>query len=343
MNFMKSDIRFSVQIPVYNVEDYLDECIRSVIDQTYPAYEIILVDDGSTDSSGAKCDQYAGQFPQIKVFHKANQGLIHTRMTALKYSSGDYIVMLDSDDLLEKDALEILHSTIIRHQCDCVFFNRKRLTDHGLADPTYHIQEGYVTDKRTVLRRALTEIPYNAIVLKCAKASMYRSMDYSAFFHIQRGEDLLQSLELLKNCRTFEFIDNALYIYRMREGSITKTCEDPGSVDFTVRKKALEYLRNEDVFTEDDFNEYRDKCIDLFLDQIIRIGSSHIPGRKKKDIFNMIRREDYYCDFISKGISERKRFTAAKRVLFRLFTQKMDGPAILLLSARSGTSRGSET
>ncbi len=327
---MENDLRFSVLIPVYNVEDYLDECVRSVLGQTYPAFEIILMDDGSTDGSGAKCDGYNREYPQVRAYHTTNRGLIHARLTALEHASGDYVVMLDSDDLLEEDALEILHSVIARHRCDCVCFNRKRLTGVDVVEPSFHIREGYETDRRTVLRKILIEIPYNAIVLKCAKTQMYQGGDFSGLYHIQKGEDLLQSLNLLRHCKTYEFIDDAPYIYRIREGSITRVAEDPGPVDFTVRKAALDFIRKENVFTEEDYDDYRDKCISLLIDQIIQTGSSRIPGRKKKEIFKAIRDDEYYRGFLSKGISGRNHFSKGRSLLFRLFAQGMDDLIILL-------------
>ena len=150
---MNAEIKFSILVPVYNVEDYIDECIQSVLSQTYTNYELILVDDGSTDRSGDIADQYAGQDPQIKAFHKENKGLFHTRRYAIAYASGDYYVMLDSDDMLENYCLETLYHTIIKHNCDCVFYNRKRLTDGKIQRATYHTAEEYISDKNSIIRR----------------------------------------------------------------------------------------------------------------------------------------------------------------------------------------------
>ena len=335
---MENGLRFSVLIPVYNVEDYLDECVRSVLGQTYPAFEIILADDGSTDGSGTKCDGYAREFPQVRAYHTINRGQIHARLTALEHASGDYVVMLDSDDLLEKDALEILHGVIAKHRCDCVCFNRKRLSGTDTVEPSFHIREGYETNRRAVLRKILIEIPYNAIVLKCAKIQMYQGGDFSGLYHIRKGEDLLQSLNLLSHCRTFEFIDDALYIYRIREGSITRSAEDPGPVDFTVRKAALDFIREEDVFTAEDYNDYRDKCIGLLINQIIRTGSSCIPAGKKKEIFRAIRRDEYYSGFLSAGISRKNHFSKGRKLLFRLFAQGMDDLIVFLFRFNKGSA-----
>lgn len=98
---------FSIIVPVYNVEHYLGECIDSVISQTYEDYEIILIDDGSTDNSGSICDLYKKRFDnKIKVIHQKNGGLSKARNTGIFYAQGIYIIFLDSDDyFLDKNAL----------------------------------------------------------------------------------------------------------------------------------------------------------------------------------------------------------------------------------------------
>ncbi len=102
---MNCYLRFSVIIPVYNVERYLKECIDSVLKQDYLNYEVILVDDGSTDSSGTICDLYAEKYKKVKVIHKKNGGLSDARNAGLSMAQGEYIIFVDSDDWIELDAL----------------------------------------------------------------------------------------------------------------------------------------------------------------------------------------------------------------------------------------------
>ena len=95
-------MKFSVVIPVYNVKDYLEKCVRSVLAQNNNEYEMILVDDGSTDGSGALCDELAAQAPEkIRVIHKPNGGLGDARNVGLEHALGDYLVFLDSDDYID--------------------------------------------------------------------------------------------------------------------------------------------------------------------------------------------------------------------------------------------------
>lgn len=127
-------LMISVVIPVYNVEKYLAECVDSVLRQTYQNYEIILVNDGSTDSSGAMCDVYAGRDSRIRVIHQSNGGLSAARNTGLKAAQGQYVYFLDSDDYIKDCTLE--HLTVLAEQksADVVFFDGYVFFDECEAD-----------------------------------------------------------------------------------------------------------------------------------------------------------------------------------------------------------------
>ena len=99
----------SVIVPVYNVEQYLDRCVCSILNQTYQNLEIILVDDGATDSSGRMCDEYAKRDERIKVVHKQNGGLSDARNAGLAAATGEYIGYVDSDDWIEPDMYEKMY------------------------------------------------------------------------------------------------------------------------------------------------------------------------------------------------------------------------------------------
>ena len=329
---MDGDIKFSILVPVYNVMDYVDECIQSVLAQTYTNYELILVDDGSTDKSGAIIDMYSEKDPQVKVFHKENKGLIHTRRFAIDHASGEYYVMLDSDDMLEKNCLETIYKTIKKHDCDCVFYNRKKLIEGEIIHTTYHIQEEYVADRSSIIRKALIDVPYNSFCLKCARSSMYTKKDYSQYYHISKGEDALQSLELLSNCGTAEFIDDELYIYRQRPGSICNPVNQTDyEVDLTVRKKCLHFICEHKCFTEEDMNQYRDKYIAFYTDQIILVGSINMTMAEKKDAYRKLREEEYYTGFLSKGVTNKKKI-GYKLIIWYLFRHKCDYFLVKIIS-----------
>ena len=110
----------SVIVPVYNVEKYLDRCIRSIAGQTYTNLEIILVDDGSTDHCGEICDEWSRKDTRIQVFYKKNGGLVSARKAGLKTASGQYIAYVDSDDWIEENMYERMMELMLCNHSDIV-------------------------------------------------------------------------------------------------------------------------------------------------------------------------------------------------------------------------------
>lgn len=113
----------SVIVPVYNAEEHVRECVDSIINQSFNCFEIILVDDGSTDMSGAICDTYAEFDARIRVIHKSNEGVASARNLGLKFAEGNYIAFIDSDDIVEKTYLERLYNALIQTDSDLAFCN----------------------------------------------------------------------------------------------------------------------------------------------------------------------------------------------------------------------------
>ena len=117
---------FSVVVPVYNVEKYLRECVESILRQTFDDFELILVDDGSKDSSGAICDEYAATDNRIKVIDKENEGQAIARNLGIKIAKGEYLGFVDSDDWVDEEYFENLYESAQRNNCDiaCAGFKR---------------------------------------------------------------------------------------------------------------------------------------------------------------------------------------------------------------------------
>lgn len=149
----KETLKFSILVPVYQVEKYIDDCIQSVLNQTYTNWELILVDDGTKDNSGIICDRYAEKYPHIHVYHKENRGLIYTRRYAIARATGDYYVFLDSDDMLKPYALQTISDTIQKHHCDCLVYGYERFLNGRIIETSPQEKEQCITDKRTIYRK----------------------------------------------------------------------------------------------------------------------------------------------------------------------------------------------
>lgn len=212
----------SVIIPVYNVEKYLKQCVDSVLAQTYQNIEIILVDDGSTDSSGQICDEYSNQHKSIKSLHEQNGGASSARNYGLKHAKGDYVYFLDSDDYLINNAIERMVVCAVNNQADLVFIEAKSIDESGKEiKSNYHYHTQYIPQS-----------PYEA---------MQMMMDFkefhvgSPFFFIKRKlfiennltftegimyEDMIMSYQLFSLAQRCAHVHEPIYIRRYHPNSV---------------------------------------------------------------------------------------------------------------------------
>lgn len=222
----------SIIVPVYNVEPYLERCLDSILSQTYKNYEVILIDDGSTDNSGKICDTYAKNHPQIKVFHKKNGGLSDARNFGIKKSSGEYLTFVDSDDTITEDALEYLYSLIKKHHTKMAIapytiITKKRKTNLGKNfSPA-------VLNTEEALRRMLTE--HGFTVSACAKLyhkNLFANVEYpTGKFY----EDNATTYKLILKCPKIAYGNHSIYNYIVHPEKSTIT-----SQKFTIQK--LDYI-----------------------------------------------------------------------------------------------------
>ena len=301
---MTSPLLFSVLVPVYNVAPYLRECVDSVLGQSYPNFELLLVDDGSTDESGAICDEYAAKDPRVRVFHKENGGLISARRHAVARFTGDYCIFLDSDDFITADTLEVLAGAVKESGADCVLYgirwNRPGGVEHILCPP--EICGKLYTDKRDVLNILLNDDSFNSLCRKCVRASCFDGRDFSGFFHISRGEDRLQSVEILENANSFFFLPNELYVYRVNTGSITHTiCYDGYQADNTVNREVLDMLSRLGLFREEDYDRLRNHQLDGFVTELKRICRFCSSRSSRRAALQTCRDDDYFRSFLRAG------------------------------------------
>ena len=332
-------MKFSVLTPVYNVEKYIVECIESVINQTYSDFEFILVDDGSPDESPRICDKYAQEDSRIKVIHKENGGLISARRAAIAVASGEYCVFLDSDDYLDREALEVINKKIEETSCDCVCYGFNRVNDQGsVLWRSNDTEEKIVNEKGELYKIIFTNHAFNSLGRKAVRRELL-SADFSKYYHVSMGEDLLQSIEILKNSKSVAFTTENLYNYRINLSSITRTVSINNYIDdFTVRASVLDFLRNENVWSESDYQEYKDYSLKLFAIEIMRVAGFDAKRSQKKQIFSKIREQEYYKEFLSTG-KYSKKAVGWKHVLVDAFRSGRDNMIINIVLVRKLLSR----
>ena len=217
-------MKFSILVPIYNVGDYLNEMLSSVESQTFTDYELILVDDGSTDRCPEICDNYCKTHPETKVIHKTNGGLISARREGIQAAAGEYLIFLDADDMLKEKALEKINQVIDENSCDMVIYNAD-MYDGTERIPFFlhELPQGIVPDKRAIYDKMFLSYSLNAMCLKAVKREIVDiDRDYSRFYDCSIAEDLLQSVPLVINSERIYYLDESLYDYRITSGMTHK-------------------------------------------------------------------------------------------------------------------------
>lgn len=211
----------TVIIPVYRVEDYLDKCIGSVMNQTHSNIEIILVDDGSPDNSGVMCDKYAELDSRIKVIHKKNGGLSDARNHGLEIAQGKYTLFVDSDDYIKTNAIETLYAYAENENLDIVSANAYQVKEGNITT----LFSGYsedVVDGKTFLVESIKNKKYLAAVwLRLYKTNLLKRNNL--FFKVGLlHEDEQWTPYVLMNATRVGYLDYSFYYYLIRSGSITQ-------------------------------------------------------------------------------------------------------------------------
>ena len=217
---------FSIIIPVYNVQNYLSACVKSVVEQPGPRdWECILVDDGSTDQSGAMCDALAAELPGLQVIHRENGGLAAARNTGLKAATGDWLLFLDSDDAMAPGLLAQLRGALAAHP-DCDWFIGKHLEwqPDGTLTPHdgLHLVPGPFASSDYASRlKALYTAGHWSVWKYCIRRSFLEQARVRFLPDCVWAEDWPFDLELLLHCDRLYFLDTVFTHYRVgRQGSL---------------------------------------------------------------------------------------------------------------------------
>lgn len=219
----------SIITPVYNSEKYLDECLQSLENQTKSEFEIILVDDGSTDLSGLMCDEFAQTHDNVRVVHTENQGLLIARRTGIKYSKGNYLAFLDSDDCIASSFVAEIEEVISEHdKPDIIAFDFSRgetLTYNGIiVAPGLPFAGDYCEGKYFCVKNAVCDGTFNNMANKVIKREVIRDGDdYSIFRGLMHGEDWFQMISIVENAQSAFYLKRPLYFYRISTQSSTHT------------------------------------------------------------------------------------------------------------------------
>lgn len=215
---------FSIIVPVYKVENFIEKCLDSILSQTYTDFELILIDDGSPDKCPQICDQYKEKDYRVKVIHKQNGGSSSARNAGMKVAEGEYILFLDSDDFfISEKALEYISKKTYKNP-DLILYKTAISNENGNQISYPNMDFSFVNQK----------CPYEEMLLLTVKGEEFQASAWSKairrtvlidnkiyFKDGLLGEDIDWYLSVIRNCHTYDAIDEYIYVYRQRRGSIT--------------------------------------------------------------------------------------------------------------------------
>lgn len=232
----------SIIVPVYEVEKFLPKCMESVLNQTYKNLEVILVDDGSTDTCPQICDEYMVKDSRVYVIHKKNEGQAIARNIGIDYSSGDYICFVDSDDFLELDAVEYMVQIAQKEHADLVIAERKYINRDNVRFSPYLLFD----EEETIVLNDIDAIKLFAEKNWAPWARLYRKSLHEniKFPNYRIFEDEAIMFQLLSKSRKTIYTNKVVYNYIVREGSTTKQNYSKRKIDgIKVWDANLEFLK----------------------------------------------------------------------------------------------------
>lgn len=292
----------SIVIPIYNVERYVSTCVQSVLKQTYKNLEVLLIDDGSTDSSATLCDQMKEQDSRIQVIHKTNEGLGLARNTGLQLAKGEYIAFVDSDDYIANDMIETLYERICLYQSDVCFCNYYRVESGKVPFSTEdNPKQAHLYSKEEVkglllnmicapMKENLDIVFMPSVCMGLYSMSLISSYDMG--FHSEReliSEDLIFNLEFLSKARTVCYIPKCLYYYRYNPSSLSKSYKKNR---FELEKKQYNYLAMAGHLPIEE-EEYQQRIKRMFLGRVRACVKQEVGRRgerSRKEIYSSIKK-----------------------------------------------------
>ena len=284
-------MKFSILVPVYNVEKYLEQCVESLLNQTYKGeYEIILVDDGSTDSSGSICDRYQKNNPdKVSVVHKENGGHTSARLEAIKNATGDYCLFCDSDDFVENNLLETINDILNENpNTDMVMYsfcyyenNKKRPRDISVWEKIEIFEEN---EKKKLYNLLLTTPYINSLWTKAIKTEFLKNdpIDYNILKDKDIAEDAYIVSYFVTACKKIININKPLYNYRINQEGISRAF----NISKFERKNTLflyHHLKSCLVVWNIDTEEYCQKLNARWLNEVIYTFVTYYENASAKE------------------------------------------------------------
>lgn len=280
--------------PVYNTEEYIEDCIESVIKQTSSEWELVLIDDGSTDGSGKICDYYANEYERISVIHKPNSGQFESRLLGIKAAEGKYCVGLDSDDYLETNCVEILADILNSYEYDVIAWNTIIRNEETII--SIGSMERYGLYSRLDFIQYIASSTNHSFCNKLIRRELFElsftEEDCSNISNMRHSEDYILICMGICNADSILAIDEALYNYRQHTCSVTHNFDARRILDYLDSLYYIKKILSEhNIWTE---NIEKAECIGTNIAIGYSIKNAYKNGRiERGDIDCIINHSSY--------------------------------------------------
>lgn len=282
-NGLKKDYKISVIVPVYNVENYLTECVDSILNQTYNNYEILLIDDGSIDNSSQICDAYVERNEKIKVIHTENKGLSAARNLGTEKVQGDYIFYLDSDDYIENNLLERMLKIVDQYNVDIVCGNFKYMyPDRTViainAEKEYEVLDSYEAMRELIKGKKIQNFAWGKLI----KKEIAQSNKFPAG---KLFEDMYWTHYIIDQAEKVAIDYQSFVYYRQRENSI--------SYSFNVKSlDQLDGMIQRKEFIEEKYPEFIENYKKIMVKNSLNLAwytVRYLKGKEQKRAVSKLR------------------------------------------------------
>lgn len=274
----------SIIVPVYNAEKTLCRCIDSVLAQQYTDFELLLIDDGSTDASGSICDQYAGKDPRVQVVHKPNSGVSNTRNLALELARGTYLQFLDSDDWITPDATSSLVRTAEDNQCDLVVADFYRVVGSRISHKG-NIQSSSVLSREEFAAHMMknpADYYYGVLWNKLYRREIVEQHQLRMAPGISWCEDFMFNLEYIRHAQRFYALPVPIYYYVKTKGSLVSQSVSLSKI-IKMKLTVFEYYHQffKTVLDEEEYERVRGWVYRFLVDAADDGAALPLPGTQK--------------------------------------------------------------
>lgn len=300
-------VKISIVIPVYNVREYIEYCLESVVNQTYKNYDVILIDDGSDDGSEEICDEYCQKYKNFKVIHKSNGGISTARNEGIKYANGDYIIFVDSDDIVSNELCERISSIAIEQDPDVIQYEYLKFEEKIEIE---NYEKKY--KNKTILHRVdnIDEIYKLYFVDETitretwGKAYKREILKKIRFPEGRLAEDLATTYLILSKCKRIVYTSEKLYYYRIRVNSIMRSRNIKLYYDAMLGHfEIFEFINNNPQYAHIAYTNYFNNLMKLYAKNEIEghnYKSDNIIDRYRKIKYRKLRIRGKIIFIISK-------------------------------------------